>query len=369
MAKRPGPVESMVISSRFWSGRRVFVTGHTGFKGAWLCLWLQRLGAQVAGYALEPPTDPNLFTLAGVAGGMGDERGDVRDFARLTAAVTKHRPEIVIHLAAQSLVRLSYCDPITTFTTNVMGTVNLLEALRRVDTVRAAIIVTTDKCYSNQEWVWGYREIDALGGHDPYSSSKACAELATVAYRDSFFPLATYANHGVAVASARAGNVVGGGDWALDRLVPDAMRAFITGQCLEVRNPDSIRPWQHVLDPLAGYLQLAQRLVERGPEFACAWNFGPSSDGEQPVRALIERLIGLWGPGAAWRVDEREKPHEANYLKLDCSQARSRLNWCPSITFDQMLRLTVDWYRAQADGGDLRAMTLHQINTEFPDAA
>lgn len=367
MAERPGAMESVVIGSRFWSGRRVFVTGHTGFKGAWLCLWLRRLGADVAGYALDPPTDPNLFTLAGVAEGMVDQRGDVRDLLALTAAVAQHRPEIVLHLAAQSLVRRSYDDPVGTYATNVMGTVNLLEAIRRVETVRAVVVVTTDKCYANREWVWGYREIDALGGHDPYSNSKACAEQAAAAYRDSFFPLKAYATHGVALASARAGNVIGGGDWALDRLVPDAMRAFSAGQLLEVRNPGAIRPWQHVLDPLAGYLLLAQRLVEQGPAFAQAWNFGPSLDGEQTVRTLIERLIALWGPGAAWRVDGREQPHEATYLKLDCSQARARLAWRPAIPFDQALRLTVDWYRSQVDGGDQRAVTLRQIDTTFPD--
>lgn len=349
-------------SPTFWHGRRVFITGHTGFKGGWLALWLQRLGAEVTGFALTPATTPNLFTLARVGEGMDSRIGDVRDAAALAATMRAARPEIVFHLAAQALVRTGYQAPVETYATNVMGTVHLLEAVRQMPSVRAVVNVTSDKCYDNREWLWGYREIEPLGGADPYSSSKACAELVTGAYRNAYFPPERYAEHGVAIASARAGNVIGGGDWAADRLVPDILRAIAAGEPARIRHSDAIRPWQHVLEPLAGYLILAERLTESGPAYAEAWNFGPAEDDAKPVRWIVERLTQAFGEAASWQPDTAPQPHEAHSLKLDSAKARARLGWRPRWNLTQALEAVVAWQRAYAAGEDLREVCGRQID-------
>lgn len=356
-------MESLAMNPSFWRDRRVFITGHTGFKGSWLALWLQCAGARVTGYALRPPTDPSLFEQARVAEGMESILGDIRDLGRLRAAMEACRPEVVFHLAAQPLVRNGYQEPHETYTTNVIGTLNVLEAVRHTGGIHAVVVVTSDKCYENREWVWGYREDDPMGGHDPYSSSKACAELLTASYRRSFFPAHAYAEHHMALASARAGNVIGGGDWAQDRLIPDVMRAFLTERVPAIRNPRAIRPWQHVLEPLGGYLTLAERLWEQGPEFAEGWNFGPEERDARPVYWIVERLAGLWGWKGGWRLDDGDHPHEATYLKLDCSKARARLGWVPRWDLETALRLTVQWYRAFAAGEDVRRITEEQIRS------
>jgi CDP-glucose 4,6-dehydratase len=345
----------------FWDGKCVFVTGHTGFKGSWLSLWLQRLGAKVTGYSLEPPTEPNLFGVARIAAGMNSIQGDVRDFAGLQAAMTAARPEIVFHLAAQSLVRRSYELPLETYTTNVIGTANLLQAVRAADTVRAVVAIATDKCYDNREWDWAYREIDRLGGCDPYSSSKACAEFVVSAYRSSFFPPQRYADHRVSIASARAGNVIGGGDWARDRLVPDIVRALSGGRRVKIRNPQSTRPWQHVLEPLRGYLILAERLYEHGAQYGDAWNFGPEYSDLQPVEWVVRRLAELWGPEAQWEADSGEHPHEAQMLRVDWSKAAARLGWRPLLRLSEALEMTVAWYKAWTQQKDMRTITTQQI--------
>jgi len=345
----------------FWAGKKVLVTGHTGFKGSWLSLWLQKLGAEVVGYSLEPPTEPSLFKVANVADGMVSVIGDIRDFSTLRELFAQHRPEIVFHLAAQALVRHSYRDPIETYSSNVMGTVNLLEAVRQSGGVRAVVNVTSDKCYQNREWVWGYRENERLGGHDPYSNSKACAELVTSAFRDSYFPAAEYESHTTALASARAGNVIGGGDWAEDRLIPDIMRAIVAGQPVLIRNPDAIRPWQHVLEPLGGYLVLAERLYAEGTPFAEAWNFGPDESSARPVSWIVDYLTRLWGDGASWGLDSGEHPHEAHYLKLDCAKSRHLLGVTPKLDLPEALEWIVDWNRAWLDGDDMQRFSWRQI--------
>jgi len=350
------------MDREFWKRKRVFLTGHTGFKGAWLALWLQELGADVAGFSLAPPTTPSLFTLARVNEGMESLHGDIRDFETLAAAVSKFRPYIVIHMAAQSLVRRSYSDPIETYATNVLGTVHLFEAVRRIKGVKALINVTSDKCYENREWVWGYRENERVGGYDPYSSSKGCAELVTSAYRSSFFNTKDFQGHNVAGASVRAGNVIGGGDWATDRLIPDIMQAFLSGHAALVRNPHAIRPWQHVLEPLRGYLMLAQRLAtEEGSAFAGAWNFGPQEQDARSVHWVMDRLCELWPKDSVWRHDAKPQPHEATYLKLDCAKAHAVLDWWPVLSLEQALGLTVDWYVAHAQGEDMASVTQQQI--------
>ena len=352
----------VVVNTEFWQGKVVLVTGHTGFKGGWLCLWLQSLGAKVVGYALSPPTTPSLFDVAGVGDGMRSIIGDVGDLARLQAAVTEHAPQIVIHMAAQSLVRNSYASPVGTYATNVMGTAHVLEAVRKAQGVKVVVNVTSDKCYDNREWVWGYRENEPLGGYDPYSSSKGCAELVTAAYRNSFFHPAQYARHGVAVASARAGNVIGGGDWAEDRLVPDFVRAVTRGEALTVRNPAAVRPWQHVLEPLRGYLQLAQNLWSDGARYSEAWNFGPDEESAQSVGTVVGALTALWDGKAHWRTDDTAgQPHEANFLKLDCSKARMKLGWQPRWNLQTALESTAAWYKAHQAKHDMRAFTQEQI--------
>lgn len=346
----------------FWRGRRVFLIGHTGFKGGWLALWLSALGAKITGYALPPPTDPSLFELARLHELVDHVVGDIRDPQRLTAAMRRAKPEVVIHMAAQPIVRASYDAPADTFATNVLGTAHVLDAVRACPGVRAVVVVTSDKCYENREWLWGYREDEAMGGADPYSASKGCTELVAASYRRSFFPADRYGQHGVVLATVRAGNVVGGGDWAADRLVPDAMRAFSRGETLTLRYPGAIRPWQHVLEPLAGYLAVARRLAEDGPAWGEGWNFGPGEEGERTVAAVVERLAALWGEGARWAVTGEPQPHEARFLKLDCSKARARLGWRPRLDFAATLALTVDWRRAYLEGRDMRSVTLAQID-------
>jgi CDP-glucose 4,6-dehydratase len=350
------------MESSFWKNRRVLVTGHTGFKGSWLTLWLTRMGAQVTGYALSPPTQPSLFEVARVGELLQSVTADINDLATLKRVMAEARPEIVMHLAAQPLVHAGYDNPVETYQTNVMGTVHVLEAARSVSGVRAVLNVTTDKCYENREWLWGYREIDRLGGFDPYSNSKACSELITQSYRNAFFPLDRYTEHGVAVASARAGNVIGGGDWGRDRLVPDILRAVARRQMAKIRRPSAVRPWQHVLEPLSGYLMLARKLVESGPDYAHGWNFGPIDEDARPVSWIADRLTERWGEGASWEGDGASYPHEAQYLKLDCSQARDRLGWRPRLPLTKALEWIVEWHRAHAQGADMRAMCHEQID-------
>ncbi|WP_281718356.1 CDP-glucose 4,6-dehydratase [Pandoraea apista] len=348
----------MKIRADFWRGKRVFLTGHTGFKGSWLSLWLQSMGASVHGYALSPPTTPSLFVEAGVIDGMTQSIADVRDFDAVMKAMMAFQPEIVIHMAAQPLVRVSYSEPVETYATNIMGTVHVLEAARRTLSVRAIVNVTTDKCYENKEWLWGYREDEPMGGRDPYSNSKGCSELVTAAYRQSFFH-----NEGsAALASARAGNVIGGGDWALDRLMPDILRAFEQRKPVVIRNPHATRPWQHVLEPLSGYLTLAERLYEEGQSSAEAWNFGPLEEDARPVQWIVEHMANAWGDGASWCLDDGEHPHEANYLKLDIAKARARLNWHPRWNLATALAYIINWHHAWLRKENMRAVCIAQID-------
>lgn len=354
-------MEDLGMNPSFWRGRRVFLTGHTGFKGGWLALWLEALGAKVHGFALPPPTEPNLFTVAGIEGRLsGHTQGDLADRALLTASLQAARPEVVFHLAAQPLVRRSYALPVETFATNVMGTVHLLEAIRGCPSVRAVLNVTTDKCYENQEWNWGYRENDPLGGADPYASSKACSELVTAAFRRSFLEAA-----GLGVATARAGNVIGGGDWAAERLIPDAFRALDANTPLVIRAPHAIRPWQHVLGPLSGYLALAESLYREGPAFSGAWNFGPADEGARSVAAVLQRLAEL-EPAFRWVHDPAPQPHETSTLRLDSTRTRLRLAWHPRWDFDTSLAKTLEWHLAWRQGRDMGEVTLAQIQDHTP---
>lgn len=346
----------------FWCNKRVLVTGHTGFKGGWLSLWLQSMGATVQGVSLSPPTSPSLFEVARIADGMGHCLADIRDFPALKAEVDKFKPEIIMHLAAQPLVRSSYQQPLETYATNVMGTAHVLEAARHCDSTKVIVNVTTDKCYENREWVWGYREDEPVGGHDPYSSSKGCSELVTAAYRKSFL-----SDAGIAVATARAGNVIGGGDWALDRLVPDTLRALQNNEQVCIRNPYAIRPWQHVLEPLSGYLLLAERLYLNGQSSAEAWNFGPRDEDVRSVQWIVEHLCQTWGNGASWTLQSGHHPHEANFLKLDISKAQNRLHWGPRWSLDTSLNYTADWHHAWLQGKDMRDVCLQQISQYVAD--
>jgi CDP-glucose 4,6-dehydratase len=349
----------MNINSSFWQSKRVLLTGHTGFKGSWLSLWLQCLGADVVGYALDPLTEPNLFKTAKVAEGMSSIAGDVLNKNSLQSVIAKHHPEVVFHLAAQSLVRESYKNPVETFSTNVMGLVHLLEGVRTVGRVPAVVCVTSDKCYQNREWVWGYREDEPMGGYDPYSSSKGCSELVAAAYRNSFFNEAEYSQHGVAVATARAGNVIGGGDWAKDRLLPDLIRSVISGQDIVLRNPHAIRPWQHVLDPLAGYLKLAESLVKYGPRFSEAWNFAPPES--HTVSQVVEQLLWLWGSQVSAKHDQSRQPHEDPYMILDSTKARVKLEWRPRLDLTASLAWIVEWFQLFQTGANMRSVTEAQI--------
>jgi CDP-glucose 4,6-dehydratase len=345
----------MLVNSSTWAGRRVLVTGHTGFKGSWLALWLHQLGAKVTGFALGPPTQPSLFEQARLSELVEDVRGDVRDCELVRKVIEASQPELVFHLAAQPLVRYSYDNPVETYATNVMGTVHVLEASRHVPGVRSVVCVTTDKCYENREWVWPYRECDPMGGHDPYSSSKGAAELAISAYRRSY-------PNGPAIASVRAGNVIGGGDWAEDRLVPDIIRALLNGQRPAIRNPESVRPWQHVLDALSGYMMLAEGLLDDQRELASAWNFGPDASDAKPVRWIVERMLSEWG-ASGWDQPDAAQPHEANLLKLDCSKAHSELGWTPTLNLNQALTKVIQWHSGLKNGADARALTADQIKT------
>ena len=345
------------MDKNFWKSRKVFLTGHTGFKGSWLSLWLLSMGAKVCGYAQAPATEPSLYSALALDGEMQSVLGDIRDLEALERALQTFRPDVVLHMAAQPLVRYSYQHPVETYEVNVLGTVHLLEAVRRTSGVRAVVSVTSDKCYENREWPWPYRENEAMGGHDPYSSSKGCAELVTAAYRRSFF----HAEGAATVATARAGNVIGGGDWAEDRLVPDIIRAFTRKESVIVRNPAAVRPWQHVLEPLSGYLALAENLCTEGRGFEGGWNFGPSDADAQPVSHLVARMSELWGDGAAWRVESQAAVHEAHLLRLDSSKARAMMHWRPRWRLDEALEKTVEWYKGFYAGQEARAMTLRQI--------
>ena len=351
------------MNPNFWQGKRVFLTGHTGFKGAWLSLWLKSLGADLTGYALSPPTNPSLFEIANLTSVMHSVIGDIRDFELLQKTIKDASPEIVIHMAAQPLVSYSYTNPVETYATNVMGTVHLLESIRNIETVKAVVNVTSDKCYENRELISGYREDDALGGYDPYSNSKGCSELVTAAYRSSFFNPQDYQKHGVSIASARAGNVIGGGDWANDRLIPDFFRAVVSGETVIVRRPNAIRPWQHVLEPLSGYLQLAEALYTKESECAQAWNFGPNESDSKTVEWIIDHLVDSWGDGVSYKVvEDSANFHEARFLRLDCSKAIKHLGWQPRWSVSKTIKKICDWHKAYLSGNNMQSFTLDEIH-------
>jgi CDP-glucose 4,6-dehydratase len=348
------------VDPSFWREKKVFLTGHTGFKGSWLSLWLASMGASVTGYALTPNTVPNLFDVLAIDSLIENSHiSDIRDLASLQKAMSDAKPDVVIHMAAQPLVRYSYLNPVETYATNVMGTVHVLESARSIDSVRATVIVTTDKCYENKEWVWGYRENEPMGGYDPYSNSKGCAELVTSAYRKSYFSSPNSTN---SVASARAGNVIGGGDWSEDRLIPDAIKAFEANLPLMIRNPLATRPWQHVLEPLSGYLVLAQALYTQGFAYASGWNFGPSDADNRSVQEVVDLIIAEWGAPAHWEKDGADQPHEANLLKLDCSKAHSQLDWHPKWNLELATKKIVEWQKAFQLKKSMQEITLAQIN-------
>jgi len=355
-------MEIMEIDKNFWKGKKVLITGHTGFKGSWLSLWLQKLEANVVGVSIDPPTKLNLYNQADVGKNMINIQEDIRNSEAVKEIFLTHKPEIVFHMAAQSLVRYSYNNPVETYGSNVMGTLHVLEGIRSVGTVRSAIMVTTDKCYKNMEWVWGYRENEPMGGKDLYSSSKGSAELLVASYRDSFFPDNLYSQHKTAIVTVRSGNVIGGGDWAVDRLVPDAIRAFHKGNDVFIRYPYAIRPWQHVLEPLSGYIRLAESLACKGVEYSGAWNFGPKETDSKSVEWIVKKTKKYWGGVGSWKLDNNTHPHEANYLKLDCSKASYKLDWQPKWNLDFALLKTVEWYKTYFKGGNCKKICLEQIH-------
>ena len=356
-------MEGLELISNFWHGKHVFLTGHTGFKGSWLSLLLQNLGAEVTGFSLEPSTKNNLFKIANVEKSMISIISDIRDLSNLQLAMKAAQPDIVIHMAAQPLVQLSYKEPVETYATNVMGTVHVLESIRHIPSIRAAVMVTTDKCYENKEWLWGYRENDIMGGHDPYSNSKACVELITSAYRHSYFnhQLPSYPS----IATARAGNVIGGGDWAANRLIPDILEAFEKKVPANIRNPSAIRPWQHVLEPLCGYLNLAKKLYLNGSDYAESWNFGPQDNDVHPVEWIADYLTNTWGGGASWKEDLTNHPHESHCIKLDISKAKSRLGWEPQWPLEITLQKILIWHKAWLNNEDMHKLCLSQIQEYF----
>ena len=341
----------------FWNGKKVLITGHTGFKGSWLAFWLEMIGAEICGYSLAPETGLNLFENLELENKMRSIIGDIRDLPHFEKTVQLFQPEIVFHLAAQSLVRKSYREPLETYTTNVIGTINILEAVRRISSVKSVLIVTTDKVYENKEWQRAYSENERLGGFDPYSNSKACAELAVSAYRNSFF-----GESDCLIATARAGNVIGGGDWSEDRLLPDVFRSLIFGERLKIRNPDSVRPWQHALEPLAGYMKLAEKLYRGKKKFAESWNFGPAEEDSKPVGWILNEIKRIWREPVNWDIDESVQPHEARLLKLDSAKAKNELNWLPKLSLEEAVKLTAEWYRGFKDKQDLVKLTASQIN-------
>jgi CDP-glucose 4,6-dehydratase len=352
-------MKSSVVDPLFWRGKKVFLTGHTGFKGSWLSLWLSSMGAKVTGYALSPNTSPNLFNVIKIAEVISNSCiADIRDLSKLRSEMIAAEPDIVIHMAAQPLVRYSYQHPVETYATNVMGTVHVLESTRALESIKATVVVTTDKCYENKEWLWGYRENEAMGGHDPYSSSKGCAEIVAAAYRNSFFSGLDSQN---SIATARAGNVIGGGDWSPDRLIPDAIKAFESNQAVRIRNPLATRPWQHVLEPLSGYLILAQQLYSHGSRYASSWNFGPQDEGNRSVKEVIELMALRWGGCAQWEKDGLDQPHEANLLKLDCSKARQSLGWMPRWGLETAIEKIVEWQKSFQSKADMCALSVAQI--------
>ncbi len=353
------------LFDRIFTNRKVLITGHTGFKGSWLCLLLNKLGADVFGYALDPPTNPSLFVEAKINEIMTSFIGDIRDYENLFKVIQQVQPEIVIHMAAQPLVRESYKKPVETYAINVMGTVHFLEACRHTKSVKAIVNVTTDKCYANKEWHWGYRENEPMGGYDPYSNSKGCSELVTSSYRNSYFNPAKYSEHGVAVASARAGNVIGGGDWANDRLIPDFIRSISQGEKVKIRSPFAIRPWQHVLEPLTGYLTLAAKLFTEGVKYAEGWNFGPDDEDAKNVEWITLTICELWGEGASFSIDKDPQLHEANYLKLDCSKSKAELDWTPKWNIQTTLQSIVEWNKAYLRGENMRTVSEYQINQYY----
>jgi CDP-glucose 4,6-dehydratase len=359
VGERARSMENVAVNRAFWRDKRVFLTGHTGFKGGWLALWLHSLGARVFGYSLAPATSPSFFEAAQVGVAIGHRVGDIRDLSALRAALREARPDVVMHLAAQSLVRQSYADPVETYSTNVMGTVNVLEAVRGETSVQAVLVITSDKCYENREQHAGYRESDPMGGRDPYSSSKGCAELVTAAYRLSFFEPSTPRH--TRIASARAGNVIGGGDWSTDRLIPDVYRAAKSKQPVLIRNPKAVRPWQHVLEPLSGYLLLAEKMYKEGSAFSGGWNFGPEDRDAMPVSEVLDRLVRKWGEGLRWEVHAGSHPHEAILLRLDSTKARTELGWQPRLALDQALDWSVEWYKASLRGDHMQTFTCSQI--------
>lgn len=356
-------MENMGIDTFFWKRKKVFLTGHTGFKGSWLSLWLHSLGAEVFGYSLEPPTNPNLFHIAKIDDEINSIYGDIRDLDNLKKTIFKIKPEIVIHMAAQSIVSKSYLNPIETYEVNLMGSLNLMESLRNLKSVKVLVNITSDKCYENREWLWGYREDERMGGYDPYSNSKGCAELATASFRSSFFNPSKYKDHGVAIATARAGNVIGGGDWAMDRLVPDIIRSIESNKKAHIRNPQSIRPWQHVLEPLYGYLILAEKLYQEGNSYVGAWNFGPNESDVKSVEWVLKEFKKNWPNKFDFIIEKKsENFHEANLLKLDCSKAKFFLGWSPKWDSAETIKRICNWHKANLEGVDMKSYVLNEIN-------